>query len=631
MTPDSAPLRHILVIAIGPVQPFIAAARRTRDLWFGSALLSRLAAAAARSVADHGVAPASANLIFPADAGVASGAADLTAGISNKIVSVVTGIDPALLMDAVKDKLFAELDAVGTETLDAIGRDGRGVAAGRFRSQLHQLLECFGAWARWEGSEDLQYRETYLQANEMLDARKRLRDFSANACADRGLALSSLDAAGETVILPDRNGRWLRAAFGIDSTEELDAIGLVKRVLGRQQHFPAVTRIALAPWISSWPCDVREKLDKELKSLEEFRLASRNRCTAPDPSAIFPWDGELLLAARRREQQRRFADHAQALGFDEHGSKRLQSALDGLDTCITTHRDLLGMPGDDALYVAMLIADGDHMGPLLSDEGQSLPGHRAVSRALAAFAGHAREVVFAAGGACIYAGGDDVLALCPVAGAVDCARALSEGFRTTVKEAVPDGEPSLSVGVAIAHVLTPFATLRRLAERANRLAKDGPDGKGLRNAVALIVQPRNGAAIGVCGRWNEPPAGLPIAAGFDRRLQRWADMFADGELAGSAPYDLSTLTKAVPEQALIGEALRLIGRRLDSVHSAAVLAHVRQRLTGSHDVGANAARLADEWYVARWLAAHPQPPSSPDPSAQGTAPSNPALAIEETA
>lgn len=39
--------RYLLALSIGPVQEFIAAARRSRDLWFGSYLLSEVSKAAA--------------------------------------------------------------------------------------------------------------------------------------------------------------------------------------------------------------------------------------------------------------------------------------------------------------------------------------------------------------------------------------------------------------------------------------------------------------------------------------------------------------------------------------------------------------------------------------------------------
>ena len=42
---------YLYVLAVGPIQDFIAAARRTRDLWFGSHLLSEICKAAAKQIA----------------------------------------------------------------------------------------------------------------------------------------------------------------------------------------------------------------------------------------------------------------------------------------------------------------------------------------------------------------------------------------------------------------------------------------------------------------------------------------------------------------------------------------------------------------------------------------------------
>ena len=44
-------MEHLLAIALGPVQEFIATARRTRDLYAGSRLLSEAAARAAKALA----------------------------------------------------------------------------------------------------------------------------------------------------------------------------------------------------------------------------------------------------------------------------------------------------------------------------------------------------------------------------------------------------------------------------------------------------------------------------------------------------------------------------------------------------------------------------------------------------
>jgi CRISPR-associated protein Cmr2 len=58
-------MRYLFLIHIGPVQDFIASARRTRDLAFGSWFLSELSRAAAREIeAQNGLD----SLIFPAPA-----------------------------------------------------------------------------------------------------------------------------------------------------------------------------------------------------------------------------------------------------------------------------------------------------------------------------------------------------------------------------------------------------------------------------------------------------------------------------------------------------------------------------------------------------------------------------------
>ena len=53
-------MKHLLAISIGPVQDFIAASRRTNDLYAGSTMLAELAKAVAHLLAQHGA------LIFPA-------------------------------------------------------------------------------------------------------------------------------------------------------------------------------------------------------------------------------------------------------------------------------------------------------------------------------------------------------------------------------------------------------------------------------------------------------------------------------------------------------------------------------------------------------------------------------------
>ena len=80
---------YVLIISIGPVQGFISAARRSRDLWSGSWLLSEMAKAGAKYLHKH-----HADLIFPApknpDADLEP---DSPLSVGNKIQAVITAPD----------------------------------------------------------------------------------------------------------------------------------------------------------------------------------------------------------------------------------------------------------------------------------------------------------------------------------------------------------------------------------------------------------------------------------------------------------------------------------------------------------------------------------------------------------
>ena len=79
---------HLLLLALGPVQSFISAARRSRDLWSGSWLLSEISKAAAKALQDGG-----ALLIFPAPGSDLSPGSEFSVG--NKVQAVLEKEDEA--------------------------------------------------------------------------------------------------------------------------------------------------------------------------------------------------------------------------------------------------------------------------------------------------------------------------------------------------------------------------------------------------------------------------------------------------------------------------------------------------------------------------------------------------------
>ena len=78
MNTDQDP-QHLVALAIGPVQSFIEAARRTRDLWAGSQLLSQMAQGLCTQLVKQGATP-----IFPdPPTGAGSGPGQV---VSNKVL-----------------------------------------------------------------------------------------------------------------------------------------------------------------------------------------------------------------------------------------------------------------------------------------------------------------------------------------------------------------------------------------------------------------------------------------------------------------------------------------------------------------------------------------------------------------
>jgi CRISPR-associated protein Cmr2 len=595
--------RILFALAFGQVQRFVEAARTTRDLWQGSHLMSRATAAALEKLV--ALVPA-ANVVFPAPspAGADSRA---VVGLPNKLVAVVVDEDPQALAQQIGVSVSAWWARQGQRLLEQLGTDASGVDADRFESQLREFSTPLAAWVVWPQGEP--YSAALGRVQMLLDARKHTRTFEQSASGAEGDLLCSLDARRETVLRPGDIGEALRARFHIPLHEALDAPGLLKRLGDREQGFPAVARIALEPWVRNLSHEQELGLEAELRGIRKeggevsryhappehvVRDAQGAPTLQPNPVRRLPFDCELLLASRRREAMRMLApDSVQAQSL-----RRLDKLIESMKA-----------PREEGLYVAMLMADGDHLGRLLAHEGLTPQDHLRISAALARFAGNCAGWLASYGGVAVYAGGDDVLALCPVDGALAAAEQLAAEFSAALSPVLPLGHPdcerpTLSVGIAMGHVLHPLGELRARAARALKLAKLGSDGQGLRNAVALLVAPRSGAEVCVVGRRDEPWQGLR-GPGLVARLELWASMFAAGLLSSSSSYDLASLVRGSPPTALRGEARRLVDRRTAAQVPAefdAALGYLLDEPGSSGSAGHR--RVANEWYVSRWLARH---------------------------
>lgn len=491
--------RHLVIVALGPVQDFIAQARRTRDLWYGSELLSELSRFVATTLAD---AP-SVTLIFPSD--------PATPNVPNKIVARVEGRtddEVDTLVASARDDAMSEWKRIADETKELcaglIVRGARGDAL--WDEQIATFLEfnaAMGDEAALGG-----YESAREQIERALAARKGLREFAPWTEQMPGHPKSSLDGARQSVLLPgkgkERDPSLVRK-YRIDPREQLDAVGLVKRTRLQKQAFLPVTNVALAPWID----EAAKRVPAVIDTLRS--LCSEHDLNPVSSKVTFPWEAQVFMAERWQPIAK---EH-----YRDDGDEARRHAL--IDALRGAGRKLFRRGGmrEPYPYVACLVADGDHMGDAIRSLGDA-ELHRRFSARLSHFAARAKGIVQGDfGGSLVYSGGDDVLAFVSVHRALPCADSLRRCFEAVMEDALREtpqvARPTLSVGIGVGHVLESMGHLLWLGREAEKLAKGAalPVAEDRRKALALIVDKRSGGATSFRAQWaHDPVARLGLDA-----------------------------------------------------------------------------------------------------------------------
>lgn len=577
----------IYVLSIGPVQDFIAAARRTRDLWFGSYLLSEISRAAARAIADGG-----GSLIFPA---LAKGSPELGATPQGKeleafnvgniiLAEIPEGIDPAdvhaAAEDAARTTWRSYADGARKEAKEVIRQDNIGEQI--WESQINDLIEFNAAWVPLE---DGAYPASRRRVMHLLGGRKSLRNFNP-AIGDYRIPKCSLDGAHETVLKKtDSISKTLKLRLRMSEGEQLCAIDLTKRLAGgRKMSFPSVTRVALDPWVRR----IMEKGGEAEDCLDEIgRLCAGDNLYSSGSGGYypdFPYDGQVCYPDRLDVMLNDLKDLSDG-GGDLQNLKEIKKHLIRLLV-----KDDIGEPFP---YLAVLVADGDRMGEALSSI-RSAPEHRNFSANLSRFAGEARNIVKGHNGFAVYSGGDDLLAFLPEDKCLEAARELHERFSDI------SGGLTLSIGIAIGHKNVPLEDLLKHGRNALSAAKD-PN----RNGLAIHLHTRSGGdPMKVREQWK--PRGNN---GMDKRLNQWVQMHLDDTLPDKAAYDLYQLAKDYevwthpPPADLLGKDMRRLLQRKRAAHgkreiTAADIKSLMEGVVSVKDI----LKRAKELLIARHIA-----------------------------
>lgn len=436
-------MSYLLQLSIGPVQSFIEASRKTRDLASGSALLVDLGKEVVNELALHHV-----RFIVPADK---------EAEAAN-IILVQVDSEPAPIVEQVKNRVHQFLTrefSKSTKGLDDLV--SREVAD----QQLHLFPEVFAAWVPLESD----YKASRKRLSALMAARKSTRDFAAYPAQihqPKSPLAPQFDGVLKTTSGWQVHPEAAKRAGHLKPREHLDSVSLLKRLrpLPNRMAKEDMEQFAVKGFPSTRLIAVMDQLKQSPEECELLRSIIADFDDLDLGDAMFPLDDP--------EQER----------------------------AIAPYRNQVYRAGKPRPYFAVIHADGDHMGKHL-DAIVTVDRHRDFSKQLSAFASKVPLIVSKHSGVPVYSGGDDVLAFSGAEQAVAIATELADAFKATV-----EAGPTLTVGVAICHVTD---DLQSCVDFARSLEKEGKDKVPNKNALAIGVRVRSGSETRFAASWNDHP------------------------------------------------------------------------------------------------------------------------------
>lgn len=539
-------MKTFFLCSIGPVQDFIATARKSRDLCYGSWLLSELSKVVAKSISDtYGFK----KLIFPSPNNEKLLDPNQAFSVPNKIMVELDQFDPDTA-----NKFKSAMEQFLLDLWDKAKKDIRGPldTEALAKQQILDIVEFYWAAVPYESDKD--YPHAREKAEALLASRKNTRDFEQQDGSNK--PKSSLDGFRESVIpreaYPSRKDNDsvrkrminnLYRHYHAGEAEQLSGVDLLKRLGSSPQplKFPSTSDLAASSFF--------ERINGgDATKSNEIKIINDIKVRVLEPQG---WKVSEIGENRSLVFESRLAEFLPTKEERDQARKELSDIL----------KPFVGDVRPNPYYV-LIIADGDNMGKLI-DSLETPQKHRDLSKKISAFALDVPAIFETHHGACIYAGGEDILGYLPLQNALACALDLHNQFTSMIfghSFVDDDGtmkSPTLSGGIVIAHHLTPLSDVFNLARQAEKEAKLL---KG-KNSLAIVLNKRSGTEKLVKGSWYEIIA----------RLEKMVEMSRKGWISGGTAYellelhlDLSGIGIPNEQEAIIDEALRIIKRKRKS-------------------------------------------------------------------
>ncbi|HCE17408.1 MAG TPA: type III-B CRISPR-associated protein Cas10/Cmr2 [Anaerolinea thermolimosa] len=568
--------KAVLIFTFSPVQSFIAEARRSEDLFNGSAILSRLAQAAGKAIQTAG------ELIYPAQL--------QENDTPNVLVARVSQEQAPEIAQKARQALLKEWQEIAEKARAEAYLEEDDLWKRIWKRQVVEAPPWQIFWAVAPETEN--YAQAYEAARDLLERAKRSRLFDQSEEEGEKDSLSGARTALRTQKYATARKYWeamsrrphiLSSQVRPEGRELLDSIALVKRFweVG-DREFPSTSTVAAWDFYLEAQKKAPEELSRYRQALESLPLyKARKHVTA------FPYDGDLFFEETLTRQ--RMEDSYNVEKVDEAALQQVRELL----------KKLIKKTGKSPSPYYMLIQfDGDGVGAkidhLLENKGKAEANHRCFSENIARFSNQVREVVKPeAGGFLIYNGGDDVLFLASREKGLELSRKLAEEYQNTVGKDLGI-LATASAGVVIAHHLTPLARALSLLHEAEKSAKSGKkDDLGNKGMVCVTLAKRGGEALSALSPWEHV-----------KKFEVWVRAFQNEEVAAVFPYALAREAAAL--QGLEQEAMASLVRYLFSRHTGEKVSKDRKHellktLTEWHKAIEEKTGVSAMGEIARWL------------------------------
>ena len=425
------------IFAIGPVQSFIASARKMEDLWGGSYILSYLMEEAILKfyeIFDEELF----ELIYPhankddiIDKRKQADAAIMVANLPNKITFQIEANDKVNIKENLKkveETILCRLQELSNQAIEEVFKGNREIIESlkpKAVSQMKEFLEIYWLLQPLSHSE----KGDYGKLNQQLQALKLQKPLVINK--QKGLPCTIYSQ--------------MEALCHLEIGES-DSYGKLRHKLE-----------------ATWSKRNEIYKPKDRSSLDKLENAKIR-------------DKEFLCAISLVKRV------ARDIFIKKYGVN---------ETYFKKFKSVMNMGSDQEKYYAILLMDGDNMGNLF--QGAEKP--RVLSKKLSNFSGKiVPQIIANNNGVLIYAGGDDVMAFLPTDRALIAADELRKAYGSD-KEGLGNGA-TCCIGIAFGHQKSNMHDLLNQARKLESAAKSYRDEKHEKNAIAIGVLPRSGEHLG---------------------------------------------------------------------------------------------------------------------------------------